>query len=253
MAKVIHTPVIGRGARRALPTERTPESPAPSSAEDDVTPPPAPKNTVIDAHEARRIISQRDAAEQRAKAGESSLAEMKRDLDSLRKQAHQHGLDAGMEQAKRSAAEQRDAEAEQFQKLCSDLVEQQKQHLIQAEEAAVEIAFAATVKLLGRLHSDTALLEALVRQAMEQVLAREGLKIYLSPTDCRRMQALARRSNQDWVGVEFDADSRIEMGGCRIESRRGSLDARLELQVEELKKALLHATKSGQPAGKDRG
>ncbi len=260
MAKVIHTPVIGRGARRALPVERTVEPTAPTDDEHGATAAPAPQPTAIDAREARRIVSERDAALQRAETAEANMAQMKQDLDALRKQAHQHGLEAGMEQARRSVSEQRDAEteqrraeAEQFQRLCDELLEQQKQRVAQAEEAAVEIGFAATLKLLGRLHSDNALLEALVRQSMEQVLAREGLKIYLSPKDCRRMQALARRGSQDWAGVEFEADSRIQMGGCRIESRAGSLDARLELQVDELRKALLRAVQPDQPAGKDRG
>lgn len=253
MAKVIHTPVIGRGARRALPVERTVEPPAPAADEHGAAPPPAPETKTIDAREARRILSQRDAAQQRAETAEAAVAEMQRDLEALREQAHEEGVQTGTEQAEQSAARRRDAEAEQFQQLCNELIEQNRERVKEAEEAAVEIGFAATVKLLGRLHSDNALLEALVRQSMEHVLAREGLKIYLSPKDCHRMQALARRGSQDWAGVEFEADSRIQLGGCRIESRAGSLDARLELQIDELKKALLRAVAPGQPAGTDRG
>lgn len=246
MAKVIHTPVVGTDARRTLPVEHSvPDKPVQHDAPaGDAA---APISRPIDAHEARRIIAQREAAEGRADVADAALREIQNDMDQLRSAAHEQGYEAGLQQALEQAAEQHESEAEQFRTVCSNLVEQQRERVSDAEEAAVEIAFAATVKLLGRLNSDISLLKALVRQSMAHVLAQQGLKIYLSPADCKRMRALARRKSQDWVGVEFEADGRIQMGGCRIESRAGSLDARLELQMDKLKKALLHTAR---PAGK---
>ncbi len=254
MAKVIHTPVVARGARRALPVERADSKVLNRLAAEGVEEPVAtPKEPSIDAHEAERIMAECDASRQRAKTAEARLAEIQSELAALRMTAKEEGFEAGREEALCSAAEQRDAEAQRFADLCESLLEQQRQRVADAEEAAVEIGFAATVKLLGRLHSDNALLEALVRQSMEQVLEREGLTIYLSPKDCERMQAQARRNARDWDDIEFHADSRIQIGGCRIESRAGSLDARLELQIEELKKALLHTAKSSRSVETDDG
>jgi flagellar biosynthesis/type III secretory pathway protein FliH len=46
---------------------------------------------------------------------------------------------------------------------------------------------------------------------------------------------------REWADVEFKANEHIGLGGCAIESRVGTLDARLELQLAALKEILLEA------------
>ena len=61
------------------------------------------------------------------------------------------------------------------------------------------------------------------------------LTVHLHPDDCRAMEG----SGQD--ALRYVADAAITLGGCRLESAAGTLDARLERQLEQLRLALLKA------------
>lgn len=140
---------------------------------------------------------------------------------------------------------QQDACARLMRSVSSEIV----QRLRASEDDILELAFAMVSKVLGA----NAVTQAGLRQQIEQALQNWHLSsaplIHLHPDDVAWMQA-----DTGWVGAldgaapnaadlvpRLVADTRLSVGGCILRSADGELDARLDMQIEALKTALLQA------------
>lgn len=251
MAKVICSPTVNCDSWRKLPVGET-SAPEKGSGQ-------APANTVSgtggrpggDARKSvqqaapnpEHLMAERDAAMQRAKAAEEQLSKLREQLASEQQKARDVGYQEGYRQATEKATAEQAEKIEALKALLESLSNEQISLIQMAEDAAVEIGFAAAAKIIGKTSIDEALLAAMIQEAMKKVCEREGLVVHLAAPDCRRMEALkAQCSNGNkWLRVEFKEDEQVGLGGCIIRSRVGFLDARLEYQVSELKRLLTAA------------
>lgn len=245
MAKVICSPIINADCRRKLPMGRIPEleqsQVIPGPNQDGVGEGDGSSQAPIDVG---RSISERDAALKKAAAAEAQLSKIREQLEDLQNEAWNIGYEKGFHQASEKAAGQFKETVESLKKLIASLSGEQERLIGIAEDAAVEIGFAAAAKILGRVNIDDRLLAAMVKEAMVKVSEREGLIVHLCAEDCTRMEALKVNSGNNgnqWSNIEFKVDEQIVLGGCIIKSRVGSLEARLEYQLNALKKCLVEA------------
>lgn len=251
MAKVICTPTVKCDSRRKLPMGAPPSPVCESSGPQQNTAPGAQCRQGADAWKDAQpaalnpecLKSERDAALERAKAAEAQLSKLREQLAEERQKARDAGYQEGYRQAGEKVAAEQAEKTEALKALLGSLSREQYKLIQLAEDAAVEIGFAAAAKIIGRMSVDRTLLAAMIEEAMKKVCEREGLVIHLAARDCRRMEVLkARCTNGDkWSGIEFKEDEQVEPGGCIIRSRVGFLDARLEYQVGELKRLLTAA------------
>jgi len=161
------------------------------------------------------------------------------DFAELQKQAfddgYRDGYDKGAAEAKAEQARQTERQAQEFAQLLASAQQALAGQIEGAEDAIVEIAFAAVCKLLGEGALSEAAARGLVREAMRGVLAKEGLVVRVSSAD----HALLAPSPEP--RVEVVADERVAFGGCIIETAGGTLDARLEIQLRQLLDTLTRA------------
>jgi flagellar assembly protein FliH len=256
MAKVICTPTVKCDSRRKLPMGALPSPADVAQTKQQKTVPGAECRPGADAWKEvqpaalnpERLKSERDAALERAKAADAQLSKLRSHLAEERQKARDAGYQEGYRQAGEKVAAEQAEKTEALKALLGSMSREQHRLIQLAEDAAVEIGFAAAAKIIGRMSVDRTLLSAMIQEAMKKVCEREGLVVHLAARDCRRMEALkARCTNGDkWSGIEFREDEQVEPGGCIIRSRVGFLDARLEYQVGELKR-LLTAAQAEQP------
>jgi flagellar assembly protein FliH len=158
-------------------------------------------------------------------------------LEALRRQAFEDGYRDGRDSGEKAAQEALAAELKKLQALARSLREAFDQGIAGAEDAMVEIAFAAVCKMLGAAAASEEGVRAMVREALREVRAKEGVVLRVSPRDHAMLHgelgALAR--------LEVVADERIAAGGCLVETGGGTLDARLEVQLRQLLDTLARA------------
>lgn len=190
-----------------------------------------------------RLAAEREAAQTLANSLEGQLTELRKQLENEQKAARERGYREGFQQASEQVIADQLKEAEAIRGVLQSLAKEQVRLLQQAEEAAIEIGFAAAVKILGRASVDRSLAAAMVKQALSQVTERDGLVIYLSPADFDGIEQFRPQEGKsgEWSEIQFKSDERVGLGGCVIESRVGTLDARLEWQMSELKRLLIEA------------
>jgi flagellar assembly protein FliH len=193
-----------------------------------------------------------EAALSRARAAEEALAAVRGEIDAERERARERGYDEAM----RSAAEEIEAERRskigELDALLQNLPAAADALVANAEDDILAIAFEAVGRILGRAASDRRAVRSAVRQAIRQTAADRNLVVRVSPAD------------HAWLAPELDgllpehgsrridivADARLHAGGCIVDSGAGAIDARFDVQLENLKRVLLGKRKDrpGDPA-----
>jgi flagellar assembly protein FliH len=185
-----------------------------------------------------------DAAREELARREQSLQTAQRAHEEALHGAHEAAAQRGYEEGlARGAADGRaGADAalavrlEQMDALARAMDAASATALVRQEDMLVEVAWTAICRLAGELalSRDGAL--AMVRVAAAEVRETQGLRIRVHPQDA------------EWLGDaheapkwSLEADPAVGLGGCIIESGQGSLDARLELQLDRLRQALSNA------------
>jgi flagellar assembly protein FliH len=115
--------------------------------------------------------------------------------------------------------------------------------LIRWEESAVRTAVAIAEKLVRhelRLRPDTA--AEMIRAALQLASGQPQLRIHLNPEDVRHFGSQAEavvRAATACSEAEVVPDAAVSRGGCRIETRHGEIDARLETMLNRIAEELL--------------
>ena len=157
------------------------------------------------------------------------------DAEDIRAQAESRGHAAGLERGERAAGEAVSAQVERVSALVQALSQARRALLEENQDMLVEIAFAATCRMLGRHAATRAGLESMVLGLIENERELDKLSVRLHPQDARQL-AEAGAALDPRVAIEADAS--VELGGCLVDSGRGTLDARLDRQLRHLREAL---------------
>lgn len=172
-----------------------------------------------------------------AQARESVLAQFRQEAETARELGRQRGLQegraAGAEEVHRSA----EAELARIRAIATGLQGALDTGIRGIEDVAVAIAFEAVCKMLGSAAASPDGIRALVREAVTHAAGARQVTVRLHQADLATLRAAGGvESAAKWV-----EDKSVELGGCVVETDGGTLDARLETQVERLRATLLAA------------
>ncbi|WP_332879680.1 FliH/SctL family protein [Massilia sp. S19_KUP03_FR1] len=178
-----------------------------------------------------------------AQARESVLAQFKQEAETARELGRQRGLQEG--RAAGTEAARRDAEVElgRIRSISGKLHDAVGIQLGGLEDVAVAIAFEAVCRILGSTAATPGGIRALVREATARAAGAERVTVRLHPGDLAALQAAGSLDEKlaSGTGVQWTADAAITLGGCMVDTDGGTLDARLDTQVDALRVALLAA------------
>ena len=149
----------------------------------------------------------------------------------------------GREEAKRQVQATIDA-LERVTAKAQTAVDDEAQKLA---DLCTEIVAEAFAKIAGAQLSTRAAAAGVVGEVLKRVKEGRELTVRVSPAELAMLQQEESRLAAAVPGRKFSlvADSRVELGGCIVDSKLGSLDGRLEVQLRELY-ATLRAARSSQ-------
>lgn len=111
------------------------------------------------------------------------------------------------------------------------------------DDIGVEIVYEAVAKIIGAHMSDRNAVISTVREVMQKAKERSRLVARVAPHDYELVNGDCARLIEGLnVGeVDIVPDDRVQMSGCLLETPTGNLDGRLEIQLGQLRDALLRA------------
>ncbi len=180
------------------------------------------RRLVIDARESAREIT--DSAEQRA-------AETRATLDREVARARAAAFQAGWTEALGG-----------WEGMMIAAAQHRRNVLMEAEEDLLKLAVKIAEKIIGQeLKVNSGAIAGIVSAALRQIRNSESVTITVHPDD---VPTLTERSDQV-LGqqrhgtIEILSDPHLQRGDCRIETATGTIDARLDVQLRALERALL--------------
>jgi flagellar assembly protein FliH len=168
------------------------------------------------------------------------------ELESLRDQAKSEGLRAGKAEAVEAAGKELDARLAVLKSVVTEAEIRLKQESDALAASCSEIVAEALTKIAGPLLGTREAAVGAVEQVLKRVKEARELTIRVNAADVPVLAEAEEALAPALAGRKFNlvADSRVDVGGCIVESRLGSLDGRFEAQLRELFEAL-RAAKAG--------
>jgi len=173
-------------------------------------------------------------------------AEAEKDAEAIRRRAEAEGRQEGqraIEQTVRQQVGQQLATLMPALKQAIQEIRQAKQDwLTHWEKSAVHVAVAIAGRLIRRqVPRLPEITLTLVREALELAAGSSKLRIQLNPADHEalkpQVQALIKELS-DLGAAELVADPRVSPGGCRVQTRFGTIDQQFETQLKRIEEEL---------------
>lgn len=112
----------------------------------------------------------------------------------------------------------------------------------EAENDLLRLSVRIAEKLLGReLAADPSAIADVVRTALRGARSRRELVVRVHPGDAAQVAAARPRLAEALVRhgeLSIQADPAVSPGGCQIDTEAGTIDARLEVQLAAIERAL---------------
>jgi flagellar biosynthesis/type III secretory pathway protein FliH len=160
------------------------------------------------------------------------------DLQKANKEGYEHGhrigLEKGLDEARKVLS--------QFEQAIQDAVTQRIELLEEAKQKILELVLQISKKVtFDALEVDPDTTLGMIEGVINQLVDRSRLRIKVNPDHLPIVeQHMDRflRSSTTIKDLTFEADPRVRVGGCFIETPTGDIDARLSSQFEVIGDAL---------------
>ncbi|MGB8955270.1 MAG: FliH/SctL family protein [Tumebacillaceae bacterium] len=157
-------------------------------------------------------------------------------------EAKELGYREGYEAACQAAEDQYAGKLDEVELLYRKAVDDRKQYLADSEPLIVDLACAVAQKIMTReVTVDREWVLDVVRAALEEIHDAGQIEVRVHPDDFERVQANRRGLRKEVPGqteLLVLPDRVVEPGGCVVHTAFGNIDARIDTQLEEVRKAL---------------
>jgi flagellar assembly protein FliH len=164
----------------------------------------------------------------------------------IRQQAHDEGRAAGLADAEQILDERIGRRVATLLPALSGAIDQicdaRAQWLAHWEKSAIHVASAIAGRIVRRqLAREPEITLQLVREALELAAGTAEIQLHVHPDDIRALGDELTKvvAEVTRLGhVQIVGDPQISLGGCRVETRFGSIDQQLEAQLARIEQEL---------------
>lgn len=175
-----------------------------------------------------------------------SRLEVESMLDKREKDSYEKGYAKGLAEGVQKAHDDAITSVEQRAKLLEELLREleviKSRIMTNSQEDIVKLAMVIASKVIHREVKGSETVVDNVREAIDMASDKHSIRIKLNPADIpvvdsHRGEFLETIKSLE--RIELIEDDEIISGGCIVETTEGSVDARLDRQMEEIRKMLL--------------
>lgn len=156
-------------------------------------------------------------------------------------------LDQAYEDGRRLGAQQAaGAASDLINRLESDILEvaEERAGLVKSvEEQVLMLSIEAAEKIIRHeIKTDPSTVARTIQLCLRRVRDRDEVTVRVSPSEVAAVRAMRDEllgSAEGIRGLSIVDDRRVSAGGCVVEASSGDLDAKIETQIEELRRKLM--------------
>jgi flagellar assembly protein FliH len=177
----------------------------------------------------------------RAKAAEI-VAQARQEAQNIRQQAAEEGAQVAVQAVEQMVAEQLAPALAALRQAAADLEREKQGWLSHWQSSAVHLASAIDARVVRvELRRQPQITLTLVREALELAAGSPGVRLHLNPEDHKTLGGQVGsliEAMSGLGGVEVTPDATISRGGCRVETRFGTIDQQFESQLKRIEEEL---------------
>ncbi|TAM90347.1 hypothetical protein EPN42_05990 [bacterium] len=191
---------------------------------------------IQDAHDRAAAIVTDAQAQSEAMIDEAAGA-----VASLREEARSSGHDEGLAQGRHAAEEEAAAALSTLRSIVEAGREGRRSVIASAEAEIVRLAMLVAQRVVHReIESDPRVVLDVARAAIARLSDKETMVVRINPSDLEMVrEAREGLFPGDARQIRFVGDLRVDRGGVVIDTEAGSVDAKIEHQLQEARR-LLH-------------
>jgi type III secretion protein L len=189
-----------------------------------------PEKKVIKAQEYLTYVKAEGLLEKARQEAEAIVAAAKEVFEGEKRRGYEEGLVEG----KMTISEQ-----------MIDTVSKSVDYFATIEEKVADTVILALKKIIGEIDARDLIMKV-VKNALTIVRNEQRVTVRVSPSQTETVKEKLNEIMANFPGVSFIdvvADPRLTEGGCILETDIGVVDARIEVQIEAIRKALLKSFK----------
>ena len=123
---------------------------------------------------------------------------------------------------------------------------QKERMLARLEKEVIELALRAAAAIIEASRQlDPLVVAGVYRKALASLEGSDEITLRVSPEDIEAARAFLEREEKIPGRVRIVKDGAVSPGGCIVESETGSVDGRIETQLEAIRRALAGAEAAG--------
>lgn len=170
-----------------------------------------------------------------------------------RQKGYDEGYQQGYEQGIEKAEQEMEAQLVQAREIVDASYNAKQQIISEAEPFLVNLSIAIAEKVIARqMDIDKTVIVQMVRHALEKCHEVGTITVMVKPEYYSLVQEAREELKQlldERVELKIAPDHTLTSDGCVVHSHRGSIDARVDVQLDQIKQALLEVAKEGEPTG----
>lgn len=159
-----------------------------------------------------------------------------------RQEGHEQGVEQGKEEGRRLVYEEYAQALEQAAAILEEAPSIKRRMIAEAEPFVLDLTIEIARKVIGeQLMLDKENVIALIRKALSRTQEYKSVTVAVSPdtyTYVQENRAKLLEVLDSQVEITIIPDDAVTDGGAVIRTTMGSVDARVDVQLEEIKKAL---------------
>ena len=168
------------------------------------------------------------------------------DIEALRDEVRASARKEGEADGRAAGEAAWNAAADALQQAVAELQGQRERDSEQLVEDCADVIAEALAKIAGPVLSSRDAIVGAVREVVKRVKDDGDVRLRVHAGQLDLLKEAQAELEQMVTGqLTIAADSRVELGGCIVESELGSLDGRLEVQMRQLFETLKAAQATG--------
>ena len=160
----------------------------------------------------------------------------------IRRQAAEAGCKAAMQEFESMVAAQVAPAIEALHQAVAELQHEKQAWVSHWETGAVHLAAAIAARVIRReVRQQPEITLTLVREALDLAAGSPNVRLHLNPEDYNSLGDQVRTLIEAMSALgdaEVTADATVGQGGCRVETRFGTIDQQIESQLTRIEEEL---------------
>jgi len=155
------------------------------------------------------------------------------------KSAHDKGFSEGLKDGINRGKKELSLTAESVAKLIVELKTMKKQLMEGSEKEIIDLAFLIAGKVIHKeVSTGREVILSVLKDAMDGIQERSDVRVRLNPGDYRHIMEAKPDFFEKYSDIIIEKDEKIGQGGAMIETNSGTVDARLDQQLNKIMESL---------------